>query len=101
MWQQVDLREDLCVSLMISTDCTWLFLFSSPLQMPQRVLQMPVTGGSRMVQFFSAQEDILLNVVALCIKTSLELIRTRSYKISSWHSCKYSRETSQFNQMLN
>ena len=68
MWQQVDLREDLCVSLMISTDCTWLFLFSSPLQTPQRVLQMPVTGGSRMVQIFSAQEDILLNIVALCMK---------------------------------
>ena len=68
MWQQVVLIEDLCVRLMISTDCTWLFLFSSPLQMPQPVLQMPIMGGSLMVQFFSAQEDILLNVVALCMK---------------------------------
>lgn len=51
MWQQVNLIEDLFVSLMMSTDCR-LFLFSSPLQTPQSVLQMPIMGGSRMVPSF-------------------------------------------------
>lgn len=54
MWQQVDLIEDLLVSLMISTDCIWLFLFASPLQtaQPQSILRMPIMRGSRMVRIF-------------------------------------------------
>jgi hypothetical protein len=52
VWQQVDLTEDLSVSLMISTDCAWQFLSSSHLQIVHLVLQMPITEGSNTVCVF-------------------------------------------------
>lgn len=36
------------------------------------------------------------HTVKSCSWTSLEFIRTRSYEISLWHICNYSRKTSQF-----